>query len=93
MLSGGLWRRGGKRKESSPLRLWNLNVCIENVDAKFSLAEMTLVMTSAPLQCCDTGMEWVREGKPYFPLFKLAKRQRRPLGQSVSTNFVANCSQ
>ena len=90
MLSGGLWRRGGKRKESSPLRLWNLNVCIENVDAKFSLAEMTLVMTSAPLQCCDTGMEWVREGKPYFPLFKLAKRQRRSLGQSVSTNFVAN---
>ena len=33
------------------------------------------------------------KGKPYFPLLKLAKRQRRPLGQSVSTNFVANCSQ
>ena len=33
-LSGVLWRRGGKRKESLQLRLWNLNICIEKVDAK-----------------------------------------------------------
>ena len=26
--------RGGKRKESLHLRLWNLNICIEKVDAK-----------------------------------------------------------
>ena len=49
MLSGALWRRGGKRKESLQLRLWNLNICIEKVDAKCWLAEMTLVMTSLPL--------------------------------------------
>ena len=48
-LSGALWRRGGKRKESLQLRLWNLNICIEKVDAKCWLAEMTLVMTSLPL--------------------------------------------
>ena len=41
-----LWRRGWKRKESLQLRLWNLNICIEKVDAKCWLAEMTLVMTS-----------------------------------------------
>ena len=29
-----LWRRGGKRKESLQLRLWNLNICNEKVDAK-----------------------------------------------------------
>ena len=28
-----------------------------------------------------------------FPFFKLAKRQRGPLGRSVSTNFVANCGE
>ena len=28
-LSGAPWRRGGKRKESLQLRLWNLNICIE----------------------------------------------------------------
>jgi len=33
-LSGALWRRGGKRKDSLQLRLWNLNICIEKVDAK-----------------------------------------------------------
>ena len=45
-LLGELWRRGGKRKESLHLRLWNLNICVENVEAKCWLAEMTLVMTS-----------------------------------------------
>ena len=40
---------GGKKKESSKLRLWNLNICIEKVEAKCGLAEMTLVMTSLPL--------------------------------------------
>ena len=33
-------------KESLQLRLWNLNICIEKVDAKCCLAEMTLVMIS-----------------------------------------------
>ena len=32
--SGLLWRRGGKGKESLQLRLWNLNIYIEKVDAK-----------------------------------------------------------
>ena len=41
--------RGGKRKESLQLRLWNLNICNEIVDAKCWLAEMTFVMTSLPL--------------------------------------------
>ena len=31
-----------------------------------------------------------REGKALFFFFKFAKRQRGPLGQSVSTNFVTN---
>ena len=29
--------------------------------------------------------------KLYFPLLKLVKCQKAPLGQSVSTNFVVNC--
>ena len=41
-----LWQRGGKRKGSLQLRLWNLNICIKKVNAKCWLAEMTLVMTS-----------------------------------------------
>ena len=46
---GAVWWRGGKRKESLQLRLWNLNVCIEKVYAKCSwLAEMTLVMRHYP---------------------------------------------
>ena len=49
---------GGKRKESLQLRLWNLNICIEKVDAKCWLAETTLVMMSLPLarvfQCLFT---------------------------------------
>ena len=36
-------------------------------------------------------MEGVGEGKIYFSPFKLARRQRRPLGQNVSTYFVADC--
>ena len=47
-LSGALWWRSGKKKESLQLRLWNLNVCVEKVDTKCWLAEMTLVMTSLP---------------------------------------------
>ena len=46
---GALWRRDGKRKENLQLRLWNLNIWIEKVEAKCRLAEMTLVMTSLPL--------------------------------------------
>ena len=50
--------RGEKRKESLQLRRWNLNICIEIVDAKCWLAEMTFVMTSLPLarvfQCLVT---------------------------------------
>ena len=48
-LSGVFWWRGGKRKESLQLRLWNLNICIEKVHAKCWLAEMTLIVTSLPL--------------------------------------------
>ena len=33
-LSGALWRPGEKRKESLQLRLGNLNICIEKIDAK-----------------------------------------------------------
>ena len=40
---------GGKKKESLQLRLWNLNICIEKVEAKCGLEEMTLVMTPLPL--------------------------------------------
>ena len=47
-LSRELWWRGGKKKESLQLRLWNLNVCVEKVDTKCWLAEMTSVMTSLP---------------------------------------------
>ena len=48
-LTGALWRRSGKRKDSMQLRLWNLKICIEKVDAKCCLAEMTLIMASLPL--------------------------------------------
>ena len=50
-LSRALWRRGGKRKESLQLRLWNLNICIGKIEAKCWLAEMTIVVTSLPLAC------------------------------------------
>ena len=42
--------RGGKQKESLQLCLWNLNICIEKVNAKCWLVEMT-VTTSLPLAC------------------------------------------
>ena len=49
-VSVALWRRGGKRTESLQLRLWNLSLCIEKVDAKCWLyAEMTSIMTPLPL--------------------------------------------
>ena len=37
-------------------------------------------------------MEGMGEEKLYFPLWKSIKRQKAPLGRSVSTNFVADCS-
>ena len=37
-----LWRRGRKMKESLQLRLWNFNVCIEKVGAKFCRWEMLI---------------------------------------------------
>ena len=43
------WRGGGGRKERLELRLWNLNICMEKVDEKCWLADMTLIMTSLPL--------------------------------------------
>lgn len=48
-LSWVLWWRGGNRKESLQLCFWNLNICIEKVDAKCCLAKMTLLMMSLPL--------------------------------------------
>ena len=57
-LSGALWWQGEKRKDGLQLHLWNLNICIEKVDAKCWLAEMKLVMTSLSwarvLQCLFT---------------------------------------
>ena len=55
-----LWRRGGKRKESLQLRLWNLKICIEKFEAKCWLAEMTLVMTSLPLGTCFSMFVYIR---------------------------------
>ena len=53
-----LWWWGWKRKESLQLHLWNLNICIEKVDAICWLAEVTFVMTSLLLarvfQCLFT---------------------------------------
>ena len=40
------------KKGDLAIRLWNLIICIENVDAKCWLAEMTLVITSLPLGTC-----------------------------------------
>ena len=37
-------------------------------------------------------MEDTREGKLYFPFFKLAKRWKGPLGRGVSTNVFSDCS-
>ena len=63
---GGLWKGTFKaafslaceRKESLQLHLWNLNIGIKKIYAKFCLAEMTLVMMSLPLarvfQCLFT---------------------------------------
>ena len=36
-------------------------------------------------------MEGMGEGKLVFPLLKSVKTSERPLGQSVSINFVADC--
>ena len=50
--------RGKERELATTVRLWNLNIYIEKVDAKCWLAKMTLVMTSLPLarvsQCLST---------------------------------------
>ena len=40
-------------------------------------------------QHCTEGMG---EEKLYFPFWKSAKHQKAPLGRSVSTNFVTDCS-
>ena len=46
------------RRACKVLRLWNLNICIEKIDAKWWLAEITFVMRSLPLapvfQCLYT---------------------------------------
>ena len=66
----------GEQKYSQP--------CIQSWGVRYFLQ---VARTAA--QHCIAG---VRKGKLYFPLFKLAECQRRPLGQKVSRNFVANCS-
>ena len=48
LCDGALWRWGGKRNKNLQLRLWNLNICVEKIDVKCWLVEMTLVMTSVP---------------------------------------------
>ena len=54
----GAWVAGRETEGELATHLWNLDVCIEKVDAKCWLAEMTLVMTSLPLarafQCLFT---------------------------------------
>ena len=57
-LSRALWWRDGKRKESLQLCLWNLNICIEKVNAKCWLAEMTLVMMPLPLEFVFFNVCW-----------------------------------
>ena len=57
-LSGALWQKEG---ESLQLRLWNLNICIEKVNAKCWLAEVTLVMTSLPLERVVSTSCWLSE--------------------------------
>ena len=37
-------------------------------------------------------MEGMGEEKLYFPLLKSRKRHKAPLGRTVSTHFVADCS-
>ena len=55
-----------------------------------------LLISTGRLNSCTTLQEEGGRrrgyGKLYFPLFNLAKSQRCPLGQSFSTNFVANGS-
>ena len=67
----------GQEKEGE-LRLWNLNICMEKVNAKCWLAEMTLVRTSLPLalvfQCLFTFMlvstsRWLEE------IWQLSRRE------------------
>ena len=41
----------GKGRRACNHIFWNLNICIEKVDTKCWLAEMTLLMTSLPLAC------------------------------------------
>ena len=56
--SGG---RAGKGGEFATL--WNLKICIEKLDAKCCLAEMTLVMTSLPLRralTCFSMLVYIR---------------------------------
>ena len=57
-LPGALAAGREKERRALQLRLWNLNICSEKVDAKCGLAEMTLVLTSLPLahafQCLFT---------------------------------------
>ena len=54
-----LW--GGKKKESLQLRLWNLNIYIEKVDAQCWSAEMTLVMTSLSTFVLVSASRWLAE--------------------------------
>ena len=42
LTSSPLWRRGKKIKESLQLRLWNFNICIEKVEAKFCPCKMLI---------------------------------------------------
>ena len=65
---GGLWKRTFKaafslaceRKESLQLHLWNLNIGINKIYAKFCLAEMTFVMTSLPFGTCFSMFVYTR---------------------------------
>ena len=50
--SRALLRLGGEAGKEGELRLWNLNICIEKVNAKCWLAEITLVYDVITLGAC-----------------------------------------
>ena len=65
------WRGGGGggcggRKERLQLRLWNLNICVEKVNAKCWLVEMTLLMF-LPLARASTCFSMFVYIRTHFP--------------------------
>ena len=71
-LFAALWRWGRKKKESLQLRLWNLNVCIEKVDVKCWLEEMTLTSNDViTLGMCFSMFVYIRFVADLRPLAEI----------------------